>query len=75
MKFAVTSVSIRVLVQISFTCTYNKRNVAKYSVTARVYFQYLFTNIQIFLYLFEDLLKDIFIDLVEESSSFLLLIS
>ena len=38
MKFTVTSISIRVLVQILFTHTYNNRNVAKYSVTARACF-------------------------------------
>ena len=37
-KFAVTSVSIRVLAQILFTYTYNNKDVAKYSVTARMCF-------------------------------------
>ena len=48
--------SIRVLTQISFTCIYIDKNVAKYSVTAKVFFQYLFINTQMLLHLFKDLL-------------------
>ena len=38
MKFAVTLISIRVLAQISFIYAYINKDVAKYSVTARVCF-------------------------------------
>ena len=38
MKFAVTLVSIRVLVQVSFIYAYINRNIAKYSITIKVCF-------------------------------------
>ena len=73
MKFAVTSISIRVLAQILFTHTYINRNIAEYSITIKVCFQYSITNTQMFLYLFKDLLLDNFINLhVKRLSSFLL---
>ena len=37
-KFAVTLVSIRVLIQVLFTCVHINRDVAEYSVTARTCF-------------------------------------
>ena len=74
-KFIMTLMSIRVLVQVSFTHIHIKRDIAEYSVTARVCFWYLLVNIQMLLHLFEDLLWDVFVNLLEEFSSFLLLIS
>ena len=55
-KFTITLMSIRVLAQVLFTHIYIKSNIAEYSMTARVCFQYLFMNIQVFLHLFKDLL-------------------
>ena len=55
-KFIITLMSIRVLTQILFTYVYIKSDVAEYSVTAKVCFQYLFINTQMLLHLFKDLL-------------------
>ena len=55
-KFIIILMSIRVLIQILFTYIYIIKNVVKYSMTAKACFQYLFTNTQMFLHLFKDLL-------------------
>ena len=72
MKFVIILISIRILAQVLFIYAYINRDITEYSVTTRACFQYLITDIQISLYLFKDLLLNIFVNLyIKRLSSFL----